>query len=157
MQKVWSTVCRWNRLAVPPEHWRTDESTVSVHLNSGPHTLADRSVMVVKHAHHRDPCLRRIRESRWIGTLGTLFPPGMNVRDDRVWNLPPFNTSGTPCTPLHRGCFKVILKILIRPRCLVYMWRTLMLNCRMAQTTKWLPATLDYTKNVMWNIWTCMA
>ena len=30
-------------------------------------------------------------------------------------------------------------------------------NYRMAQTTKWLPAILDYMKNVMLNISTCMA
>ena len=47
---------------------RTDKSLVSAHLNTGPHTLADMLVMVIECAHSQDPCLRRIKESRWIRT-----------------------------------------------------------------------------------------
>ena len=65
-------------------HRRTDESPVSSHFNSGPHTLADMCVMVIEHTRSQDPCLRRIRESRWIRTLGTSFPLGMNLRADSL-------------------------------------------------------------------------
>ena len=50
-------------------HLRTKKSPVSNHFNSGLHTLADMSVMVIEHAHSQDPCLRRIRESRCIRVL----------------------------------------------------------------------------------------
>ena len=57
-------------------HRRTDKSPVSKYFNSGTHTLVDMSVMVIKCACSQDPCLRRIRESKWIMTLGTSFPQG---------------------------------------------------------------------------------
>ena len=65
-------------------HKRTDKSPVSSHFNRGQHTLADMLVMVIERARSQDPCLRCIRESRWIRTLGTSFPLGMNLRDDSL-------------------------------------------------------------------------
>ena len=64
-------------------HRRTDESPVSLHFNSGAHTLAD-SVMVIERTRSQDLCLGRIRESRWIRTLGTSFPLEMNLRDNTL-------------------------------------------------------------------------
>ena len=81
------------------EHRKTDKSPVSSHFNGSLHTLADISVMVIQRSHSQDLCLCRVRESRWISTLGTSFPLGMNLWDDSLWNLPPFNTSGTSCAP----------------------------------------------------------
>ena len=65
-------------------HRRTNEFPVSKHFNIRPHTLADMSVMVIERARSQDPCLSRIRESRWIRTLGTSFPLGMNLREDSL-------------------------------------------------------------------------
>ena len=65
-------------------HRRTDEPPVSKHFNSRTHNLADMSVMVIECAHSQDPCLHRIRESKWIRTLGTSFPQGMNLREDSL-------------------------------------------------------------------------
>ena len=59
-------------------------SPVSLHFNSGPHSLADMSVMVFESAHSQDHCLRRTMDSQWIRTLGTSFPLGMNLRDDSL-------------------------------------------------------------------------
>ena len=109
-------------------HRRTDLSPVSSHFNSGPHTLADMSVMVMECSHSQDPCLCRIRESRWIRKLGTSYPLWMNLRKDSLWNLPPFNTPGILCAPSPSWLGRSISRILIRPRHFVFMWRTSMLD-----------------------------
>ena len=63
-------------------HKRTDESPVAGHFNSNAHSPADMAVMVIDQIRNRDPCLRKIRESRWIRTLRTSYPLGMNLRVD---------------------------------------------------------------------------
>ena len=63
-------------------HRRTEESPVAQHFNSGAHGELDMAVMAIELARSRDACLRKIRESRWIRTLGTSFPLGMNLRID---------------------------------------------------------------------------
>ena len=68
-------------------HRRTEESPVTEHFNDNGHTLEDMTVAVIDQIHSRDPCLRKIRESRWIRTLGTSFPSGMNLRVDSLWKL----------------------------------------------------------------------
>ena len=65
-------------------HRRTDESPVAQHFNGDAHSLADMAVMVIDQMRSRDPCLRKIRESRWIRTLGTSYPSGMNLRVDSL-------------------------------------------------------------------------
>ena len=63
-------------------HRRTEESPVAEHFNGGAHKELDMTVMVIELARSRDACLRKIRESRWIRTLGTSSPLGMNLRVD---------------------------------------------------------------------------
>ena len=63
-------------------HRKTDESPVAKHFNSGIHTESDMAVMAIELVRSRDACLRKIRESRWIRTLGTSSPSGMNLRVD---------------------------------------------------------------------------
>ena len=63
-------------------HRRTEESPVAEHFNSGVHEELDMTVMAIELARSRDACLRKIRESRWIRTLGTSSPSGMNLRVD---------------------------------------------------------------------------
>ena len=40
------------------------------------HTLADMTVAAIDQIHSRNTCVRKIRESRWIRTLGTSYPSG---------------------------------------------------------------------------------
>ena len=68
-------------------HRRTEESPVAAHFNGEGHSQADMVVAVIDQLYSRDPCLRKIRESRWIRTLGTSHPSGMNLRVDSLWNL----------------------------------------------------------------------
>ena len=66
-------------------HRRTDESLVAEHFNNGPHSQADKTVMVIDQVHSHDSCLRnKIRESRWIRNLGTSSLLGMNLRVDSL-------------------------------------------------------------------------
>ena len=55
---------------------------VAEHFNSGTHKESDMAVMAIEFARSCDICLRKIKESMWIRTLGTLFPLGMNLRID---------------------------------------------------------------------------
>ena len=66
---------------------RTEESPVAEHFNGEGHTLANLTVMAIDQLHSHDSCLSKIRESRWIRTLGTSHPFGMNLRVDSLWNL----------------------------------------------------------------------
>ena len=61
-------------------HRRTEESPVAERFNSGAHEESDMTVMVFELARSSDTCLRKIRESRWMRTLGTSSPLGMNLR-----------------------------------------------------------------------------
>ena len=63
-------------------HQRTEESPVADHFNSGAHAESDMAVMVIELARSCDACLRKIRESRWIRTLGTSSHSGINLRVD---------------------------------------------------------------------------
>ena len=63
-------------------HRKTEESPVAEHFNSGTHEESDMAVMAIEFAQSCDTCLWKIRESRWIRTLGTSFPLGMNLRVD---------------------------------------------------------------------------
>ena len=68
-------------------HRRTEESPVAAHFNGEGHSQADMVVAVIDQLYSRDLCLRKIWESRWIRTLGTSHPSGMNLRVDSLWNL----------------------------------------------------------------------
>ena len=63
-------------------HRRTEDSPVAEHFSSGTHKESDMAVMAIEFAQSRDACLQKIRESRWIRTLGTSFPLGMNLKVD---------------------------------------------------------------------------
>ena len=63
-------------------HGRIHESPVAAHFNSAGHDERDLSVMVIDVCWRRDAILRKIRESRWIRTLDTSWPSGMNLRTD---------------------------------------------------------------------------
>ena len=55
-------------------HKRTEESPVAEHFNDEGHTIVDMTVVVIDQLYSHDPCLCKIRESRWIKTLGTSHP-----------------------------------------------------------------------------------
>ena len=61
-------------------HRNIDKSPVAEHFNSGAHMVSDMAVMATDFVCSHDECLRKIRESRWFRTLGTLSPLGMNLR-----------------------------------------------------------------------------
>ena len=61
-------------------NWKTEESPVAEHFISGAHVESDTTVMVIEHTQSCDACLRKIRESRWMRTLGTSSPLGMNLK-----------------------------------------------------------------------------
>ena len=63
---------------------RTEESPVAEHFNGAGHTLADLTVVVIDQLYSHDACLHKIRESRWIRTLGTSHPFGVNLRMDSL-------------------------------------------------------------------------
>ena len=69
-------------------HRRTGESPVAEHFTSDGHSQANMVVAVIDQLYSHDPCLHKIRESRWIRTLGNSHPPGMNLRVDSLSNLP---------------------------------------------------------------------
>ena len=76
--------CRINSHRYDIRHRRTEESPVAEHFNGAGHTLADLTVVAIDQLHSHDACLRKIRESRWIRTLGTSYPFGMNLRVDSL-------------------------------------------------------------------------
>ena len=61
-----------------------DVSPVADHFNSGAHSESDMTVMVIELSYSRDPCLRKVKEGRWIRTLETSCPSGMNLRVDSL-------------------------------------------------------------------------
>lgn len=68
-------------------HRRNEESPVTGHFNWDEHTLADIITVVVNQMHIHDLCLRNIQESRWIRTLGTLYPSAIKPGVNSLWNL----------------------------------------------------------------------
>ena len=63
---------------------RTEESPVAEHFNSEGQTLADMTVMAIDQLYRHDCYLHKILENRWIRTLGTSRPFGMNLRVDSL-------------------------------------------------------------------------
>ena len=61
-------------------HRITEKSPVVEHFSSGAHVESDKSVMVIELTRSLDTFVQKIRESRWIRTLGTSPPLGMNLR-----------------------------------------------------------------------------
>ena len=78
-------------------HWfdivreRTNESTIVVYFNSEAHSQENKVIMAINRLHvcSQESCLQKIREHRWIRTLGTLFPQGQHTESTySLWNLP---------------------------------------------------------------------
>ena len=55
---------------------------VAAHFTSEGHTDSDLAVMIIDRCWKEDTILRKIREIRWIRTLETFWPSGMNQRTD---------------------------------------------------------------------------
>ena len=76
--------CRINGHRYDIAHKRTKESPVAEHFNGAAHLPAYTRVMVIDQLWNHDPCLRKIRESRWIRTVGTTHHSGTNLRVDSL-------------------------------------------------------------------------
>ena len=76
--------CRINGHRSDIRHRRTEESLVAEHFNGAGHTLADLTVVAIDQLYSHDACICKILESRWIRTLGTSYPFGINLRVDSL-------------------------------------------------------------------------
>ena len=65
-------------------HGRTEASPVAAHFRSDGHFEADLLVCVIDRLWKEDVIHRKNPESRWIMSLGTLWPRGMNLRLDTL-------------------------------------------------------------------------
>ena len=65
-------------------HQRTEVSPVANHFNGSRHSIADMMVIVINQVRSCDPCLHKIKESRWMRTLMTSHPTGINLRVDSL-------------------------------------------------------------------------
>ena len=63
-------------------HGNTEESPVAKHFHGEGHTFADMKVVAISKTYSHNSCLCKIWENRWIRTLGTSYPSGMNIRVD---------------------------------------------------------------------------
>ena len=59
----------------------------AVHFSSDAHLQIDMAVIVIDYISSQDSCLRKIRESRRIRSLGTLFPLGTNLKVNSLRSL----------------------------------------------------------------------
>ena len=57
------------------------DKPVAAHFTQTDHSLEDLQVMGIEKMYHEDTTLRKLRESYWISTLGTLAPTRMNIED----------------------------------------------------------------------------
>ena len=60
-------------------HGRIKESPVATHFNTTGYTVADLTVLIINRLQRNDTTLRGTRESRYIKTLDSLWPRGMNL------------------------------------------------------------------------------
>ena len=58
-------------------HRNTEESPVALQFNGEGHILADMTVMAIDKIYSHHSCLCKVRESRWIRTLGTSWTSGL--------------------------------------------------------------------------------
>ena len=61
---------------------KSKDKPVATHFNLPGHCTADLQVMVINQLQGNDTVLRKIREARWITTLRTVSPGGLNLRSD---------------------------------------------------------------------------
>ena len=57
------------------------EKPVAAHFTQPDHSLEDLQVMGIEKIYCEDATLRKLHESYWISTLGTMAPTGMNIDD----------------------------------------------------------------------------
>jgi len=55
------------------------DKPVAAHFTQRDHSLEDLQVMGIEKISREDTTLRKLHESYWISTLGTLAPTGMNI------------------------------------------------------------------------------
>ena len=65
----------------------TPDKPVADHFNGTGHSADDISIMVIERLWRNDTVLRKTKESKWIRTLSTAYPNGMNLRTDSLWPL----------------------------------------------------------------------
>ena len=65
-------------------HGRNEDSPVAAHFRSDGHSESDLLLCVIDRLWTEDTIRRKNEESRWIRTLGTLLPRGMNLRSDAL-------------------------------------------------------------------------
>ena len=76
--------CRINSDRQDVAHKRTKESPVAEHFNGVAHSQVDMRTMVIDQLWNHDPCVRKIRQRRWIRNLGTTHPLEVNLRVDSL-------------------------------------------------------------------------
>ena len=76
--------CRMNGHRSDILHRRAEVSPMATHLNSDSHSQADTTVMVIDRVNNPDSCLCKTWESRWIWTLRTSSPLGINLWVDSL-------------------------------------------------------------------------
>ena len=72
------------------------DKPVALYFNKPGHNISDLQVMVIDQLWRNDTVLRKIREERWIATLDTTWPGGLNLRTDSSTHHLPSPTSSTP-------------------------------------------------------------
>ena len=72
--------CRMNNHRADIIYKRIEDKPVATHFNTQGHSVEDLAVMVIERLWKDDPVLRKIRENKWIRTLDTPHPRGMNLR-----------------------------------------------------------------------------
>ena len=65
-------------------HKRIEDKPVVAHFNTQGHSVEDLAVMVIESLWKDDPVIQKIRENKWIRTLDTSHPRGMNLRTDTL-------------------------------------------------------------------------
>ena len=130
MQEVWPNVCEWGRIT----HKKAYKFPVAWDFNSDAHNQVGMIITVVNQVYSHDADLWKVRGSRWIRTLGTLYPIEMNHRVDSPWSLliatsvalgtffmPTLLDITVPCyifhSPVWIQCTRTLLFF-----CMVYTW-----------------------------------
>ena len=57
------------------------DKPVAAHFTQPDYSLEDLQVMGIEKIYREDATLRKLHESYWISTLGTMAPTGMNIDD----------------------------------------------------------------------------
>ena len=130
-------------------HQRPEESPVDEHFNSEAHSQADVVVMMIDQIRDHDPCLHNIWESRWIRTLGTSCPSGMNPRVDSLWSLLVHHlwTSVDFCADHNYGYHNIIPPVTVIITTILYIFACMFDKCSLHAIPAW--ERLQESWNVM--------